>query len=90
MQKRGESQERGYIVVEAAIILPLAILSALLLVYLSLFLFQRANLQSCLETALIYYKNTVTDTYVVKLHTAGSGLYRDRQFLFSQRTSKSL
>ncbi len=66
MQKRGESQERGYIVVEAAIILPLAILSALLLVYLSLFLFQRANLQSCLETALIYYKNTVTDTYVVK------------------------
>ena len=64
--KTGKKQEGGYVEVEAAIILPLGILSVLMLLYLSLFLFQRANLQACLETALVYYKNTVTDTYVSK------------------------
>lgn len=66
MQKRDKNGETGYVEVEATIILPVAILSVLLLLYLSLFLFQRANLQACLETSLIYYKNTVTDTYVAK------------------------
>ncbi|MBR4082978.1 MAG: hypothetical protein IKK33_01705 [Lachnospiraceae bacterium] len=65
---RGENirKERGSVEVEATFILPIAILSALLLIYLSLFLFQRANLQACLETTLVYYKNTITDSYVFK------------------------
>lgn len=79
MQTRKKSREQGYIEVEATIILPLAILSVLLLLYLSLFLFQRANLQACLETSLVYYKNTVTDTYVSKKeemqYTKGSDDY---------------
>lgn len=66
MQKNKKSRNQGYVEVEATIILPLAILSVLLLLYLSLFLYQRANLQACLETSLVYYKNTVTDTYVSK------------------------
>lgn len=61
-----KQQEQGYLVVEAIVLFPLAILSSLLLLYLSLFLFQRANLQAALETSLVYYKNTVTDTYVSK------------------------
>lgn len=64
MRKYGEKREKGAVEVEATIILPIAILSVVLLLYLSLFLFQRANLQACLETAVVYYKNTLTDTYV--------------------------
>lgn len=66
MKKNSQRKEYGLVVVEATIILPIAILSVILLLYLSLFLFQRANLQACLETSLVYYKNTVTDTYVTK------------------------
>ena len=64
--EKGKETGRRICGSEAAIILPLGILSVLMLLYLSLFLFQRANLQACLETALVYYKNTVTDTYVSK------------------------
>lgn len=59
-------KEKGHIAVEAIVILPIAVLSTLLLLYLALFLFQRASLQAALETTLVYYKNTVTDTYVTK------------------------
>ncbi len=64
MEKKKRNRESGYVEEEAAVILPLAILSVLLLLYLSLFLMQRAHLQAALETSLVYYKNTVTDTYV--------------------------
>lgn len=37
-------KERGHVAVEAVIILPIAVLSTLLLLYLALFLFQRASL----------------------------------------------
>lgn len=56
--------EQGAVEVEATIILPLAIMSIVFLLYLSLFLFQRANLQAALETSIVYYKNSVTDTYI--------------------------
>ncbi len=57
-------KEQGSVEVEATFILPLAILSVCLLLYLSLFMFQKANLQSALETCVVYYKNCVTDDYV--------------------------
>ena len=60
------NKDQGAIEVEAIIILPLAILSVVFLLYLSLFLFQRANLQGALETSIVYYKNAVTDTYVTR------------------------
>lgn len=71
MEIEKEHREQGYIEVEAAVILPIACLSVLLLLYLSLFLFQRASLQASLETCLVYYKNIVTDTYVTKEETLG-------------------
>ena len=64
MKKYVMREEKGAVEVEATIILPLAILSIIWLLYLSLFLFQRANLQAALETSIVYYKNAVTDTYV--------------------------
>lgn len=66
MKRSIRQSEQGAIEVEATIILPLAILSIVFLLYLSLFLFQRANLQAVLETSLVYYKNPVTDTYVTR------------------------
>ena len=36
-------KERGHVAVEAVIILPIAVLSTLLLLYLALFLFQRVE-----------------------------------------------
>ena len=59
-------KERGMLEIEVTIILPIAVLSIVFLLYLSLFLFQRANLQAALETAVVYYKNAVTDTYVTR------------------------
>lgn len=64
--RKDRRKECGAIEVEATIILPITILCVLLLLYLSLFFFQRANLQACLETALVYYKNTATDNYVTR------------------------
>lgn len=49
---------------EAAVIFPAAILMVIILLYLSIILFQKANLHAGLETALTYYKSTVTDMYV--------------------------
>lgn len=69
MKDRSERKERGSVAVEAVFILPIAILSVVLLLYLSLFMYQRANLQAGLETTLVYYKNTLTDSYVTKNNT---------------------
>lgn len=69
MQRQKRPNESGYIEVEATIILPLAILSVIMLLFLSLFLYQRANLQAGLETTLVYYKNIVTDTYLIRNDT---------------------
>ncbi len=55
---------KGNSIVEATIVFPIIIMITLVLFYLSLFLCQRAILQSNLQTALLYYKNAETDTYV--------------------------
>lgn len=62
--KNNRKSEQGLVVVEAVIIMPIAILSVILLIYISLFFCQRANLQAALETSVIYYKNTITDTFI--------------------------
>ena len=54
MMMKALKDQKGDVVVEAAVIL----------LYLSIILFQKANLQAGLETALTYYKSTVTDMYV--------------------------
>ena len=64
--KHTKKNESGQVVVEATIILPIAILCVILLLYVSIFIFQKAVLQAALETTVIYYKNTLTDTYVTQ------------------------
>lgn len=56
--------QQGHTIVEATIIYPITIMLFFVLLYAGLFICQRAILQSSLEDALIYYKNTDTDTYV--------------------------
>ncbi len=78
MKKNNLRRERGSVEVEATIILPIAILSVILLLYLSLFMFQKANLQACLETTLLYYKNQATDCFV-KSNGAGDFSYQNSE-----------
>ena len=66
MIKDRKRKESGAVEVEATFILPMAILSVILLLYLSLFMCQKANLQAGLETSLVYFKNTMTDAYVTQ------------------------
>lgn len=63
MQKRNQ-RESGEVVVEATIILPIAILCVILLLYISVFICQKAMLQAALETSVVYFKNTLTDNFV--------------------------
>ena len=69
MKKNKSRKECGMVAVEATIILPIAILSVILLLCLSIMMFQKANLQASLETALVYYKNSLTDTFVTRNDT---------------------
>lgn len=62
--RRFLTKEQGDTIVEATIVYPVTILVFFVLLYASIFLCQRANLQANLEDALIYYKNVGTDTYV--------------------------
>lgn len=57
-------KESGYTIVEATIVYPVTVMLFFVILYASLFLCQRANLQAKLEDALIYYKNEATDTFV--------------------------
>lgn len=56
--------ESGLAVVEATILLPFCMLMVLAVYFASIFMCQKANLQANLQTALIYYKNVESDTYV--------------------------
>lgn len=59
-----DKKEKGNTIVEATIVYPITIMTFFVLLYLSIFLCQRANLQANLEDALVYYKSVGTDTYV--------------------------
>ncbi len=63
-KKTHREKEYGSVEVEATFILPIIILSVVMLIYLSLFMYQKACLQAGLETAVIYYKDTLTDTFI--------------------------
>lgn len=62
--KYKNKNEQGDVVVEATVILPIAILCVIFLLYTSIFICQKALLQSALETSVVYFKNTLTDNYV--------------------------
>ncbi len=61
-----DKKEQGDVVVEATIILPIAIFCVIFLLYASIFICQKALLQSALETSVVYFKNTLTDNYIVQ------------------------
>lgn len=57
--------ERGaFMFIEAAIIYPMMLIMIMLLLFISMMFTMKANMQSALETALMYYRTELTDTYV--------------------------
>jgi len=62
--KRFRSEEKGLAIVEAAMLIPFCLIMVVALYYVAIFMCQKANLQANLQNALIYYKNTESDTYV--------------------------
>lgn len=56
--------EKGNTIVEATMILPFCFVMIMLLYLVSVYLCQKANLQANLHTALIYFKNPITDNNV--------------------------
>jgi len=64
--KKKNISEAGAVVVEATILLPIAILCVILLLYVSIFVYQKAILQAALETSVVYFKNTLTDHFVIQ------------------------
>ncbi len=64
MKKNAQKNEKGMVVVEAVIILPLVILSVFLLIFISLIMFEKAVMQSSLETALLYYTSELNDDFI--------------------------
>ena len=61
---RLKNEEGASTIVEATIYLPFCIIAIVALLYAVLFISVKANLQSTLQTALVYYKNQESDTYV--------------------------
>ena len=69
--------EQGTAMVEATLMLPFCMIMIVGVLYAALYLCQKANIQSNLETALIYYKAVESDTYVeakTQMDYDGSGL----------------
>lgn len=64
MRKFLKNENGEAVIVEATLVLPFCIIMVIALYYAAIFLCQKANLQANVENSLIYYKNTVTDTYV--------------------------
>ena len=64
MLNNKKKNEYGAAEVEATLILPMIIMMVLLSLYISLFICQRAILQANLETAAMYYRNSLTDSFV--------------------------
>ena len=59
-----KDQRGAFLIVEAAIVYPVMLIMIMILLFYSMILTMKANMQSALETALIYYKRELTDTYV--------------------------
>lgn len=69
--------EQGTAMVEATLMLPFCMIMIVGVLYAALYLCQKANIQSNLETALLYYKAAESDTYVEsksQMEYSGNGL----------------
>lgn len=64
MRNLFKDQRGAFLIVEAAIIYPIMLIMIMTLLFFSMMLAMKANMQSALETALMYYKSELADTYV--------------------------
>lgn len=75
--QNNRKNERGTAMVEATLMLPFCMVFIIGLLYASLYLCQKANIQANLEIALLYYKAAESDTYVearTQMDYDGTGL----------------
>ena len=75
--RRFKKDEQGTAMLEATLMLPFCMVMIVGVLYAALYLCQRANIQSNLETALLYYKAPESDTYVeakAQMDYSGNGL----------------
>ncbi|MCM1467080.1 MAG: hypothetical protein NC086_02950 [Alistipes sp.] len=89
--------ENGHVIVEATILMPFCIITVIAMYYASIFLCQKAILQTNLENALVYYKNVESDTFVEAkanmefamtddtVSAVGSSFSNDLNYLFPYR-----
>lgn len=64
MKKLLKSESGAFLIVEAAIVYPIMLIMIMTLLFFSMMLTMKANMQSALEISLMYYRNELTDTYV--------------------------
>lgn len=63
MKKFLKDQRGAFLIVEAAIIYPIMLVMIMSLLFISMMMAMKANMQSALEISLMYYRNELTDTY---------------------------
>lgn len=61
--KRSKNQD-GYMIIEASIVFPVIILAVCAMLLASVYIYEKAALQASVETALTYYKNSMTDSCI--------------------------
>ncbi|MGN0638483.1 MAG: TadE/TadG family type IV pilus assembly protein [Huintestinicola sp.] len=64
MKELIKSESGVFLIVEAAIIYPIMLVMIMTLLFISMMLTMKANMQSALETALMYYRTELTDSYI--------------------------
>ena len=64
MKRFIKSENGSSTMVEAAIWVPFSVILVLAIYFVALFLCMKANLQANLQSALIYFKNPISDSYV--------------------------
>lgn len=59
-----KSERGAFLIVEAAIVYPIMLIMIMTLLFFSMMLTMKANMQSALEISLMYYRSSLTDTYI--------------------------
>lgn len=80
MKKFFKDQRGAFLIVEAAIIYPIMLVMIMSLLFISMMLAMKANMQSALEISLMYYRNELTDTYTVFIDDLGKNNAADTNF----------
>ena len=85
MKELLKNESGVFLIVEAAIIYPIMLVMIMTLLFISMMLTMKANMQSALETSLMYYRTELTDSYIAfadekDYHAGGKNGLRNAQY----------